>query len=86
MNKSLTFTIQINVFEAGVLVSTIWQSNNRDSLKNVFKQLLEISKKLREEAGVKVEYLGNGRVKITDKDGNTIYREMYEWEKTGEFE
>lgn len=34
----------------------------------------------RQEAGVKVEYVGKGTVKLTDKEGNTITREIYPWE------
>lgn len=79
-NKLPTFPIQINAFEAGVLIPLIWKSETKDALKSVFKQLEDLSLKFRQEAGVKVEYVGKGKVKLTDRHGDTITREIYPWE------
>ena len=76
------YPIYVNAFEIGVLVSMIWRSQNKDALENVFKQLMDLVDRFRKQAGVKVQYLGKGVVKMTDKSGNTVIREMYDWEKT----
>lgn len=84
--KLQKFPIYLNAFEAGILTPVIYQSGQKHYLENVFKQLMEVAKEIRKLAGVTVEYLGDGKVKMIDKDGNTITREMYPWEKSGEYE
>jgi len=74
------YPIYVNAFESGVLTSVIWRSGEKETLKEVLKQLLDLYKKFREEAGVKVTELGNGLIMLRDKDGNVIIRTKYEWE------
>ncbi len=81
MSEVKKYVLNVNAFEVGVLTAIISESGRKDLLKDVFKQLLDLRNKFREEAGVKVEHLGKGMVKLTDKDGNMIVRKMYEWEK-----
>jgi hypothetical protein len=71
----------VNAFEAGVLTGLIAGSDKKDLLRSVFNQLLELQKKFREDAEVKVTELGNGLIKLEDKYGNVIIRRKYEWEK-----
>jgi len=75
------YPIYLNAFEAGVLTAVISTSDKKEFLKFVFDQLLELQKKFREKAEVKVTELANGLVKLEDKDGNVIIRNKYEWEK-----
>jgi hypothetical protein len=75
------YPIYVNALEAGVLTAVISMSDKKEPLRFVFDQLLELQKKFREEAGVKVTELANGLVKLEDKDGNVIIRNKYEWEK-----
>lgn len=74
------YPINVNAFEGGVLLPTIWDSKNREALKDVFDQLLVLQKKMREEAGVKIEDRGESIVMV-DKDGTEIIRPKYEWER-----
>ena len=83
-SEETVFFLKLNVFEAGVLTSFL--DSNRDErseqvLKKVWQQLLFIQNELREKAGVKVEKLPNGFLKLTARDGTTIIREPYSWEK-----
>jgi len=73
--------IYVNAFEGAVLMRLIFDSDKRDALRGVFKQLLDLYKKLREEAGVTETDLGNGYIMLRDKDGTTIIRKKYEWEE-----
>lgn len=80
--------IYVNAFEAGILMGLILNSDKKDTLRDVFKQLLDLSKKFQEEAGVTVTDLGgtvtdlgNGYVMFTDWYGNTFIRQKYEWEE-----
>ena len=74
------YPINVNAFESGVLMATVWESKNREALKAVFDQLLDLQKKMRDEAGVKIEDRGEIIVMV-DKDGTEIIRPKYEWER-----
>ena len=74
------YPIYVNAFEAGLLTALIFNSDKKDFLKNVFNQLLDLSKKFREAAGVTVTDLGNGYVMLADRYGNAVIRQKYEWE------
>ncbi len=77
--------INLNAFESAYLLAFIYRAkNDRDSkvLRNVLDQLQSIEWKIKEDAGVKVEKLPNGLVKLTDKYGNMIIRTPYEWERS----
>ena len=80
MSELPKYPIYVNAFEAGVLTAVIWNSDEKETLKSVFNQLLELGKKFREEAGVKATELANGMIKLEDKYGNVIIRKRYEWE------
>ena len=75
------YPIYVNAFEGGVLMSLIFDSDKRDVLRSVFKQLLDLYKKLREVAGVTETDLGNGYIMLRDKYGNAFIRQKYEWEE-----
>lgn len=78
------YIIKLNAFEAGFLHSFLWKHKDEESQKAlwyVMEQCLGIQRKIREQAGVKVEKLPNGLLKMTAADGTTIVREPYEWEK-----
>jgi len=74
------YPINVDAFEGGILISTIWESRNRELLKAVFDQLLGIQKEIRKEDGVQIEDHGDS-ITMTDKDGTTITRLKYDWEK-----
>ena len=79
------YSIKLNSFELGVLTGVIMQleDRKRQSLKNVWDQLIAFKRQFEEEAGVKKEILPGGMLKITDKDGNVIIREPYPFEIGG---
>ncbi|MBA7667155.1 hypothetical protein ES703_75240 [subsurface metagenome] len=79
------YTIKLNSFEAGVLMGVIIQLDDRErqALKPVYEQLVALKKQVEEEAGVTKEILPGGMLKISDKDGNVIFREPYPWEAEG---
>lgn len=80
MRKMKRYPININAIESGVLIATIWESKNGEALKAVFDQLLDLRDKFREEDGVQIEDHGES-ITMVDKDGTTISRSKYEWEK-----
>lgn len=73
--------IYVNAFEVGILTGLILNSDKKDALRGVIKQLLDLSKKFREEAGVTEIDLGNGYIMLRDKYGNAFIRQKYEWEE-----
>lgn len=73
------YSINIDALEGGALMRAIWESRNRELLKSVFDQLIDIQKEIREEDGVQIEDHG-GSITMIDKDGTTITRPKYEWE------
>ena len=75
------YPIYVNAFEAGVLTAVISTSDKKEELKEVFRQLLNLHKKFREEAGVKETDLGDDLIRLEDKYGNVIIRKKYEWER-----
>jgi len=75
------YPIYVDAFEAGVLTAVISTSDKKDALKEVFRQLLDLHRKFREEADVKETDLGGGLIKLEDKYGNVIIRKKYEWER-----
>lgn len=78
------FIVKLNAFESGVLLGMIDNPKNakqKEVLDEVMVQLIEHAKIMREEAGVTVMHLPNGLLQLQDRDGNTIVREPYEWEK-----
>lgn len=77
-----THTITVNVFEAGVLMGMIESEGDRvrRPLSNVWRQLVELKKKVEEADGVVKKLLPNGMLELTDPDGNRIIRPLYSWE------
>lgn len=75
------YTIKLNAFEVGTLVGLLGKHRaEADRLNNVLQQLIKWSRKMKEDAGVKVEKLADGLLKFTDCDGTTIIRAPYPWE------
>ena len=79
--KDSKYPIYVNAFEAGILTAVISTSDKKEELKEVFRQLLNLHKKFREEAGVKETDLGDNLIRLEDKYGNVIIRKKYEWER-----
>lgn len=78
-----TYTIAVNSFQAGALLSHIWYNmgaRSRKPMESVIQQLIDITNQIKENAGVTTEKLGNGTIKMTSKDGTVIVRQPYEWE------
>jgi len=76
------YTIEVNAFEAGVLMGMIEKEGGRvrSPLSNVWRQLVELKKKYEKDAGVVKRLLPNGSLEITDVYGNRIIRPPYSWE------
>jgi len=81
MSGTSKYPIYVNAFEAGVLTAVISTSDKKEALKEVFRQLIDLHRRFREEAGVKVTDLGGDLVKLEDRYGNIIIRRKYEWER-----
>ena len=78
------YTIKLNAFEAGFLTTFLWDNRDERSekaMQYIMLQLVAIRREMGEKAGIKVEKLPNGMIKMTAKDGTTIIREPYGWEK-----
>jgi hypothetical protein len=73
--------IEVSIFEAGMLMGLIEsRPDMRDRFKGVMKQLLNAKLIIEEESGVKRKLLSNGKILMTDRDGNQIIRNAYAWE------
>ena len=77
-----TYTIEVNAFEAGVLMGMIEGAEDRIkvSLKVVFGQLVALKRDMEAATGVVKTILPNGMLEIKDRDGNLIIRPPYSWE------
>ena len=80
-----TYSISVNAFEAGVLMGMMEKEGDRvrHPLSNVWKQLVELKKKVEEAEGVVKKILPNGMLELSDPYGNRIIRPPYSWEIEG---
>lgn len=85
MSQLPTYTIQVNAFEAGVLMGMIEGAEERvkPSLSGVRSQLIALKKDIEKAEGVVKKILPNGMLEIIDDDGNRIIRLPYSWEVEG---
>lgn len=83
--QSPNYTVTVNAFEAGVLMGMIEGAEERvkPSLSRVRSQLIAMKRDLEKAEGVVKKLLPNGRLEITDEDGNRIIRPPYSWEVEG---
>lgn len=75
------YPVHLNAFEVGLLLTSIYE--NKECVKildKVVEQLISLVQKFRDEADVEIERIGD-TIKMKDKEGNVVTREMYEWEK-----
>ena len=72
------YNIKVNALESGILMGII--NKERRKVPRVWEQLMALHNRFRQEAGVWVEDMGDGMVKLTDKDGTVIIRQKYDWE------
>lgn len=70
--------LRVSALEVGFMMAAL--AKDRAKIPRLWEQLIALMKKFREECGVTVEDIGDGLVKLTDKDGNTIIREKNPWE------
>ncbi len=77
-----TYNIQVNPFEAGVLMGMIEGAEERikPSLSGVRSQLIVMKRDIEKADGVVKKLLSNGMLEITDEDGNRIIRPPFSWE------
>ncbi|GAI24832.1 unnamed protein product, partial [marine sediment metagenome] len=70
------YTVTVNAFEAGLLMGMIEGAEERvkPSLSRVRSQLIAMKRDLEKAEGVVKKLLPNGRLEITDEDGNRIIR------------
>ena len=80
-----TYTIQVDAFEAGVLMGMIESAEERvkPSLTGVRSQLIAMKRDIEKANGVTKKLLPNGMLEILDVDGNRITRPPYSWEIEG---
>lgn len=76
------YTIEVDAFEAGVLMGMIEDSEERlkPSLKRLRSQLIAMKRDIEKAEGVVKKLLPNGMLELTDIDGNRIIRPPYSWE------
>lgn len=78
------YTLKLNAAEAGFLTVFLWDNRDERSEKAmnyIMLQLVAIRREMGAKVGVTVEKLPNGMIKFTSKDGTTIIREPYGWER-----
>ncbi len=83
------YILKLNAFESGALLSMLHKPANivqKLGLGEVIKQLIGHQKTMQRNAGVTKEFLPDGRLKMSDRYGNTVIREPFEWEKEGKDE
>lgn len=80
-----TYTIQVNAFEAGVLMAMIEEVDEhiKPSLRGVRSQLIAMKRNIEKADGVTKKLLPNGMLELIDVDGNRIIRPPYSWEIEG---
>ena len=86
MAKEILYNVKLGAFEAGVLLSLLSRMKDDPAVRKLGalkQQLIVITKRLQKEAGVTVEKLPDGRIRLTDASGNVITREPFEWESYG---
>jgi len=81
VNNVNNFQISLKTFEVGILLNLLWYSPQRQQLMDIINQLRDISDQIRREAGVQIEKLPDGQLKITDATGTVIIRPPYGWEE-----
>ena len=76
------YTLQVDAFEAGMLMGMIEGAEERvkPSLRGVRSQLIAMKKDIEKAGGITKNILPDGRLEITDEDGNRIIRPPYSWE------
>jgi len=79
------YTIQVNAFEAGVLMGMIEGAEEclKPSLRGLRDQLIAMKRDIEKADGVTKNILPNGMLEIKDVDGNRIIRPPYSWEVEG---
>lgn len=82
VNQIPTYTLQVNAFEAGVLMGMIEKevARVRNPLSNVWSQLIALKRDVEKADGVTKKLLPDGRLEIIDVDGNRIVRPPMSWE------
>ena len=85
LNQLPTYAIQVNAFEAGVLMGMIEGAEDRikPSLTGVRTQLIAMKRDIEKADGVVKTILPNGMLELTDEDGNRVIRAPYSWEIEG---
>ena len=80
-----SYTITVNAFEAGVLMGMIERAEERikTPLNGIRNQLIAMKSDIKKADGVTKTILPGGMLEVKDADGNTIIREPYSWEITG---
>lgn len=80
-----TYTVQVNAFEAGVLMGMIEAAEDRlkPALRGLMGQLIAMKRDIEKADGVTKSLLPDGRLEIKDADGNRIIRPPYSWEIEG---
>ena len=84
-NQLPNYSITVNPFEAGVLMSMIEGAEERikPSLSRIRTQLIAMKKEIEKADGVVKKVLSNGMLELTDEDGNRIIRPPFSWEIEG---
>lgn len=80
-----TYSIQVNPYEAGVLMGMVEGADGltRSSLSGVRSQLIAVRRDIDKAEGVTRKLLPNGMLEIRDADGNRMVRPPYSWEIEG---
>ncbi|GAH28645.1 unnamed protein product, partial [marine sediment metagenome] len=71
MIEEREIVIRLTIFEAGALLAKLCDD---DIFKGVTEQLISISKDIERNCGVTKELLPDGRLKLTNSNGDVIIR------------
>jgi hypothetical protein len=76
------YTIQVNAFEAGVLMGMIESAEEeaKPFFSGIMRQLIAMKREIEKAAGVTKKILPNGMLEIVDADGNRVTRPPQSWE------
>lgn len=81
MGDKREICIMLNYLEAGVLLAILIDHPEAHHLKKVIDQLVDIKRQVEKNVGVVKKKLPDGRLYITDSQGNIIIRPSYPWER-----
>ncbi len=70
--------LHLTSHQVGFMIGAL--ANQRSTVPECWEQLINVTNKIKEDAGVEETNLGNNMVQLTDSSGFTVVRQKHEWE------